>query len=125
MMEMSVVIKPSAMGLAKSFMNLNIVSFLRAEVNRLAASVERYAKQLTPVKTGFLRGSIHFTPVTTFLQTVVSTKRDYAIYVHEGTKYMRSRPFMKYGAMFAQVGIEKEIGARLDQEFTKAFKTLK
>ena len=121
---MSVTIKPSASSLAQAFMKQNVSSFLKKEVNRLAASVERYAKQLTPVKTGLLRGSISFTPVSITLQSIVSTHRDYAIYVHEGTMYMRSRPFMKYGAMFAQVGVEREITQRLDKEFTDTFKKL-
>lgn len=121
----SVTIKPDPSQLAQAFMKQNISSFLRMEVNRLAASVERYAKQLTPVKTGRLRASINFTPVSLMLQSIVSTHTDYALFVHEGTKYMRSRPFMRYGAMFAQVGVEREITQRLDEDFTKTFKTLK
>ena len=117
-------IKPDGAKLSKAFMNMNVTSFLVSEINRLAASVERYAKQLTPVRTGFLRASINFTPVSFGLRTWVSTHTKYAFFVHEGTKYMRGRPFMKYGAMFAQTGAEKDVRDRLDKKFTEAFKNL-
>lgn len=122
--QFNVTVNPSTEILARAFAKPNINAFLRAEINRLAASVERFSKQLTPVRTGALRASINFTPASTMLQSVVSTHKDYAVYVHEGTKYMRSRPFMKYGAMFAQIGVEKQIASRLDREFTEAFKIL-
>jgi hypothetical protein len=122
--QMSVTIKPNASSLSRAFTNMNISSFLVGEVNRLAASVVRYSKQLTPVATGFLRASINFTPATHWLSTEVSTHTNYAVFVHEGTKFMRGRPFMKYGAMFAQVGVQTTISDRLDKEFTDAFKNL-
>ena len=115
-------IKPDAMQLGMAFMKQDIRGFLIKEVNRLAATVERYSKQLTPVRTGRLRGSINFTPASLFPQVEVGTHTSYAIYVHEGTKYMRARPFMKYGAAFAQVGIEHQLASRLDEEFTRGFK---
>jgi HK97 gp10 family phage protein len=124
MINIQVSIKPSAENLAKAFMNQNLKTFLLGEINRLAAGVERYAKQLTPVDTGRLRASIFYSPANSFLQAVVSTNTEYAIYVHEGTKYMRARPFMKYGAMFAELEQRTDFQGRLDAEFTKAFKTL-
>lgn len=117
-------IKPTPQVLAKAFMSMNIHTFMRKEVNYLAASVERFAKQLTPVDTGRLRASIHYSPADLFLTSIVSTNTDYAVFVHEGTKFMRGRPFMKYGAMFAQVNAYNDINKRLDTEFTNKFKSL-
>ena len=120
--EFKVSVKPDVGAIVRAFSGKNLTSFLKAQVNRTAAMVERYAKQLTPVKTGRLRASINFTPVSIMLQSIVSTKTDYAIFVHEGTKYMRGRPFMKYGAMFAQVNLDKDIAVKLDNEFVQGFK---
>jgi len=103
-------------------MKQNVQGFLVKEVNRLAATVERFAKQLTPVRTGRLRGSINFTPASLFPRVEVGPHTGYAVYVHEGTKYMRARPFMKYGAAFAQVGVEHQLASRLDEEFTRSFR---
>lgn len=120
---MSVSIRPDPIALGKAFANLDVHGFLRAEVNSLAFSVERYAKQLTPVSSGHLRRSINTSPSTYFeLVAIVSTNTNYAIYVHDGTKYMRGRPFMKYGAMFAQAAELKDINIKLDKKFTNAFK---
>jgi len=121
---LSVSIMPNVNQLAKAFVNLDITSFLKKEINTLAMSVERYAKQLTPVDTGRLRSSIFTSPATFQLSAIVSTKTEYAVYVHEGTKYMRGRPFMTMGAAFAQVGQLKDVNVRLDKEFTRAFKKL-
>jgi HK97 gp10 family phage protein len=119
---LSVSIKPDTALLARAFAAGTVHKFLQQQVKRLAFSVERYAKQLTPVDSGRLRASIHTSPGTLGLSAVVSTRTNYAFFVHEGTKYMRGRPFMKYGAMFAQVAEMKDINVRLDREFTQAFK---
>lgn len=122
MAELRVTIKPDASGLANAFLRGNYHETLKREVNRIAMSVSRYAKQLTPVKTGHLRSSIQVSPAGLMLSALVSTNVEYAFYVHDGTKYMRARPFLKYGAMFAQVGVDHEIAKRLDESFTQAFK---
>lgn len=122
MTDFSVKINPSANSLAASFLRGDLPKFLQREINRLAFSVERYSKQLTPVKSGKLRGSIHTSPETFGLRAIVATRTDYAIFVHDGTKYMRSRPFMVYGARFAQIGEFKDINKRLDKHFTDNFK---
>ena len=135
MATLSVSITPSPSKLGNAFLRGNLSNFLKGEINRLAMSVERYAKQLAPVGTpesthrkryvgGRLRASIHTTPFLTGLGAWVSTKTNYAIFVHDGTRYMRARPFMTTGAAFAQVAELKDINIRLDKEFTKAFKTL-
>jgi len=76
MSEITISIKPNISGLAQAFMNANIRGFLVNEVNRLAARVERFGKQLTPVDTGRLRASIATRLVT--MNAEVGTRVEYA-----------------------------------------------
>ena len=83
-----------------------------------AFAVERAAKvQITTgrnraIKTGFLRASIAVSSVLPFRATVVAGAR-YGIYVHEGTRYMRARPFLREGLKDAVPEIEKIFGKRV------------
>ena len=124
-MNIKVTIKPSFESLGRAFKNVPITDFVSDAINRVAANVERFGKQLSPVDSGTLRGSIHFSPADTrILQATVTTKTDYAVFVHEGTRYMRGRPFMEEGAKFGADNFAGIIGDRLDDAFVKAFKTL-
>lgn len=71
---------------------------------RAANDISTLAKQLCPVDTGRLRSSIawefrHDGDV----YVVVGTNVEYAIYVHEGTRYMAGTPFLTT-ALHAIVG---------------------
>lgn len=74
--------------------------FLRTAATKSAFEVEGAAKKLTPVDTGRLRTSIATSLgiANRGLSSVVQTNVFYAIYVHEGTRYMRGRPYMQQGA---------------------------
>ena len=64
-------------------------------LQRIALVVEGNAKRHTPVKTGTLRRSI-----TTRVEgnaAYVGTSVEYAVFVHDGTKYMAGRPFLTEG----------------------------
>lgn len=65
-------------------------------IKKSAYLVESFSKPVTPVKTGRLRASIRseFKP----LEARVGPHTDYAFFVHEGTRRMKPRPFMKWGA---------------------------
>lgn len=82
----------------RSFPEL-VAPYLRTASMQSAFLVERYAKLVTPVDTGRLRSSI----ATSLgvrdrgITSIVQTNVNYAIFVHEGTKTLRSRPFMKQG----------------------------
>jgi len=124
MPEIRISIQPSFGSLANAFMRQNIGSFLIKEVNRLAAATERFSKQLAPTDTGTMKSRIGFVPAKALPRTIVKTDVFYSIYVHEGTKYMRARPFMKEGAKFAQAFIGGQIPPRLDKFITKEFKSV-
>lgn len=100
-----------------------VVPLLRDASTKSAFLVERYAKLVTPVDTGRLRGSI----ATSLgikdkgLTSVVQTNVFYAIYVHEGTKRMRGRPFMQQGVDRAT----PEIGRIYQRAVTDAMQKVK
>lgn len=123
-MDIKVSFKPSLASLGKSIGDADIAKLLREQINSIALRVERYAKQLTPVDTGRLRASIGTSWTIQGLGAIIQTNTDYAVYVHEGTRYMRGRPFMERGADMAAQNIEGEIGSRIDKEFADRFKSL-
>ena len=74
--------------------------------------IERKAKPLTPVDTGRLRGS-YDTRFGTLYGEVTPTA-EYAIYVHEGTRYMTGRPFLSKGVKQAMSQINKNFEKGLE-----------
>jgi len=136
MTTISYTFKPKLERFSKVFGKMDFKSFLRKETEKLAFNTERFGKQLTPVGTpestgvkgyvgGRLRASIGVsTLIGGLVGHMVSTNTEYAIYVHEGTKYMRARPFLSEGLDFAQQNLKNQIGSRLDKEITDKFKKL-
>lgn len=125
MADITITVKPSFESVGKAIGSVDVSSFLREEINKLAFGIERFGKQLSPVLTGRLRASIHTTPASSMLQAVVATGTDYAIFVHEGTRFMRGRPFMEMGASLSQQAYnEGTMNQRLEEQFVRAFKTL-
>lgn len=72
---------------------------LGRHLSQLAARVESAAKAVCPVDTGRLRSSITWRLETESgsLVAYVGTNVEYAIFVHEGTRYMEGRPFLVDG----------------------------
>ena len=77
-----------------------VAPLLRDASSKSAFEVERRAKILSPVDTGRLRSSIATSLgiMNKGITSIVSTNVFYAIYVHEGTRRMRKRPFMRQAA---------------------------
>lgn len=76
-----------------------VAPYLRQAAQTAAFAIEREAKILSPVDTGRMRASIATSlGVVSNIAAIVQTNVEYAVYVHEGTKKMRGRPFMKQGA---------------------------
>jgi HK97 gp10 family phage protein len=57
-----------------------------------AADVKALAKQLVPVRTGYLRSTI-YARVSEWV-AVVGADAPYALYVEFGTRYMQARPYL-------------------------------
>lgn len=77
-----------------------VAPLLRDASSKSAFEVERRAKILSPVDTGRLRASIATSLgiMNKGITSIVSTNVFYAIYVHEGTRRMKKRPFMRQAA---------------------------
>lgn len=68
------------------------VKYVNRAIARSLLKIERDSKLNTPVDTGYLRAS-HTTRLSS-LRGEIEPVAQYAIYVHEGTRFMRSRPFL-------------------------------
>ncbi len=83
-----------------------------------AFQVERFGKmQLTSgpnraLKTGYLRASLMVTSILPY-RAVVTAQANYGIYIHEGTRSMRARPYLEAGLKQAVPEIEKIFGKRI------------
>ena len=124
-MDVTIKVDPTMERLMKAFQNADPVNGMRDEIYKYAFKVERYAKQLTPVATGRLRASIATSVlIGNRIGAMVATNADYAVFVHEGTRYMRGRPFLTEGVKMANDNLAGILGARVDQEFADAFKRI-
>jgi HK97 gp10 family phage protein len=74
---------------------------LRSGLEEAGAEIERYAKSIVPVRTGFLRSSIFHRASPT--QLAVGAAAPYALYVEFGTRRMAARPYIR-PAVFAKIG---------------------
>jgi len=122
MPDIRITFKPSLEKLAGKFESIKIQSFLQAKIKELAFLVEREAKQVTPVDTGRLRASIRVLPMIRSLEGIIQTHTEYAIYVHSGTRYMRARPFMYWGAVSAVEGFESRLSKDLESHIQSKIK---
>lgn len=84
---------------------MHIKRALNNAIRKSAFLVERESKRVAPVDTGRLRSSI-FTIIEP-LKATVQPRTNYAIFVHEGTFKMASRPFMREGGERARSAIER------------------
>ena len=82
-------------------------------IKKSAFLVERFAKRFTPVKTGRLRGSISADIRPTY--ATIQPHTNYAVFVHEGTRFISGRPFMKKGRIAAQAAITRVFAKELKQ----------
>lgn len=118
MAQINVTINPSLTAIQKAYGNAGVREFLAKEIERISFKIQRFAKQVTPVDTGVLRASI-VTKSLGELSHEVFTNKEYALFVHEGTKFMRGRPFMEQGVLFTQHNLAGEISNKLDEHLVK------
>jgi HK97 gp10 family phage protein len=103
---MNIVIRIDAERVAEFFRKMpgKMKDALDSGIKKSAAYIEAESKKVTPVDTGRLRASIH--SVFGRLRGEIGTNTNYAIFVHEGTTFMRSRPFMSWGIRNAENDIK-------------------
>ncbi len=68
-----------------------------AIVRTAAFAVEGYAKDIVPVDTGALKGSIEAKSVE-IGKAVIAPHKDYAAFVEYGTRKMKAQPYMRPAA---------------------------
>jgi HK97 gp10 family phage protein len=128
MPDVKLTVSPSLDKVAKGYKlaSKNTIKDMGMEIKRLALSVERYAKQVTPVDTGRLRGSISTEMGGGNLSATVGTHSvKYASFVHEGTSRMGSRPFMKHGLDYAlEKAMNHDFPNRLDKSLRESLTKL-
>ena len=86
--------------------------------------VERESKKETPVDTGRLRSSISIASSLALRaepHVIISPHTNYAIYVHDGTRRMKARPFMTKGYESSRSKIKANM-RQLLRDITKEMK---
>lgn len=76
-------------------------SEFKKALTKSAILVQRESMIRTPVKTGYLRASHTFDVgggVGLGMRAEIYPQAKYGLFVHEGTRFMRSRPFLREGA---------------------------
>lgn len=114
-MKVTITTKPTIESLRDKFGRLpgKITDAIEIATKKGAYVVEAESKKRTPVDTGRLRSSIFTTIYKKY--AVVEPKTNYALAVHEGTKFTKARPYMKEGAENAG----KEINEIFQNEIQK------
>jgi len=80
-------------------------------IKKSAFLVEQFAKEVTPYRFGTLQRSIASDIYPTI--ATIAPHTNYAVFVHEGTRYMTGRPFMKRGYKMAQAQIRRVFSKEL------------
>lgn len=97
--------------------------FLRDASMRTALLLEGASKKFSPVDTGRLRASIATSlgVMDKGLTSIVSTNVYYAVFVHEGTKYIKKNRFMQKAVDQS----ESEIGKIYQDQINKGLEQIK
>lgn len=86
-------------------------------IKRSVFDIKKQSQRITPVDTGLLR-SRHYTRFGYF-QGEVGTNTEYDIFVHEGTKFMTARPYLRDAVEvrggFVQAEFEHAVQKTLDE----------
>lgn len=92
---------------------------LQNAIEKGAMILEKDSKKNTPVDTGRLRASIYSTIKP--LSATVQPKTDYAVFVHEGTRFMKGRPYMRQAVDSNEKRIEDVFVKEIEKAIKKTF----
>lgn len=90
-----------AFGMSPRLMTKN----LNLAIQRTVFTVGRGSRQRTPVDTGRLRASTYERFGN--LKGEVGTNTDYDMFVHDGTRFMKGRPYMRDSVESNQYNVDK------------------
>lgn len=107
---------------AFKFAPANTVRQLNKAIKKAIFTIERQSKKNTPVLTGRLRAS--HTTVFDNLRGVLYPTANYAIYVHEGTRYMRPRPFLAQAVESEELTVQNYFTEAVQEVFNQIEKDI-
>jgi len=119
-MQVKITLNPTVDVLKKRFKNraAELPKAIKEAIYKSALEVEGAAKTFTPVDTGRLRASIFTSLYSDY--AIVQPKTNYALFVHEGTRFMEARPFMRWGADAAdrqiQINFEEAVNFAINKK---------
>lgn len=122
MLSLNISFEPSLEKVEDVFKSANLKKVLREIIDEISFGIERYSKQVTPVRTGRLRASIGVSSGlgSDFVRAFVATNVNYARKVHDGTGRMKARPFLRWGTEFAMKKFNGDnISWRIDDDIRK------
>lgn len=82
-------------------------------ISKSAFLIERESKVVAPKDTGHMSRSIS-TSIKP-LSAIIGPHVNYAIFVHEGTRFMKARPFMEWGIDSSLARIEGFVNKAVDE----------
>lgn len=91
---------------------VNTGKIVNQALKQAAYIIEGESKKVTPVDTGFLRSSI--TTAFGSKEAILAPRASYGVFVHEGTKFVRGRPFFEWGAEKGKPEVENAIKIMLE-----------
>jgi hypothetical protein len=80
---------------------------LQKAIQRSILRIGGRSRRNTPVRTGRLRAS-HYERFSAALRGEVGTNTSYGTFVHEGTRFMRGRPYLRFAVEQEQTAIDTE-----------------
>lgn len=80
---------------------------LQKAIQRSIFRISSRSKRNTPVRTGRLRAS-HYERFYSGLKGEVGTNTSYDMFVHEGTRFMRGRPYLRFAVETEQTAVDNE-----------------
>lgn len=88
---------------APRIMTVNLQKAIQRSIIRIGGQSRRN----TPVRTGRLRAS-HYERFYSTLKGEVGTNTSYDLFVHEGTRFMRGRPYLRFAVEQEQTSVDNE-----------------
>lgn len=79
---------------------------LNIAIQKSVYAIGRSSRQNTPVDTGRLRASTY--EQFSNLKGEIGTRTNYDLFVHEGTRFMRARPYLRQAVKSEQSFIDRE-----------------
>jgi HK97 gp10 family phage protein len=89
------------------------------EIKEATYKVKRAAKDLVPVDTGALKGSIRHKLFSKEQTGVIYTTLEYAPHQEFGTRYMPAQPFMRPAMNMHRAGIQQSLKKFMREEIAK------